>query len=224
MEKTYITCRARVLRAPIPHARRAAPVRPAGPATRPRPSSPGARPNIWKRTWLLRLRPSRPAAALPTAMPPRCMRMPTTPCARHGRVADGKPRPADRRQRRFPPPAGIAADRREDRAPPPLRRCCSRKASASRCATSSASIATNRRLRALRDIVRAFATLVARAARHHHRPCRLGASAERRAAPAASRPPDRGRLRQRQHQRSGSNPTCSAAWSSGSAPAFTTPV
>ena len=61
-------------------------------------------------------------------------------------------------------------------------------------------VATNRRLRALRDIVRAFAALVARAPRHHHRRGRLGASAERRAAPAASRPPDRGRLRQRQHQ------------------------
>ena len=60
-------------------------------------------------------------------------------------------------------------------------------------------IAANRRLRSLRDIVRAFAALVARAPRHHHRACRVRPSAERRAAPAAARPADRGRLRQRQH-------------------------
>ena len=67
----------------------------------------------------------------------------------------------DRRQRRFPPPAGIAADRRQPGHQGRAGRAASRKASASRCATSSASIAANRRLRNLREIVTAFATLVA---------------------------------------------------------------
>ena len=56
-----------------------------------------------------------PAAASPTAMPPRCMRMPTRATRSTSRRRDGEPRPADRRERRFPPPARQPADRRDTR-------------------------------------------------------------------------------------------------------------
>ena len=61
------------------------------------------------------------------------------------------------------------------------------------------------------QIVAAFADPGRRQARHHHRPRRLRPPAERRAAPAAPRPADRGRLRQRQYRSNRWNPTCSAA-------------
>ena len=62
-------------------------------------------------------------------------------------------------------------------------------------------ITANRRLRALRDIVSAFATLVADRRGIVMAPCHLGPSIKRRPAPAAPGPPDRGRLRQRQYTR-----------------------
>ena len=85
-------------------------------------------------------------------------------------------------------------------------------------------ISANRRLRALREIVAAFAALVADRRGIITAHVAVGASAERSAAATIARPPDRGRLRQRQYPWSRSSRICSAAWSSGSAPAFTIPV
>ena len=159
----------------------------------------GLRANIWKPTWLLRLRPFRPAAVWPIAMPPRCMRMPMrTMCLTRwcpqmenlGRMIDGS---ADFRRLLESPLIDV------NTATAAAQAVLAQEGFGKEVRDFVGVISVNRRLRVLRDIVSAFAASGGGTAGHRDGACGVRASAERRAAPAASRSADRGRVRQRQH-------------------------